>query len=168
MKALENFDWFFSWTLKFYYFLRIIIKAHENALNLKSGLSKLWISKIGWFSWNPMEKTWISHLNWEKKKRELWKCDCGRKAIEKTLNLKSEIEKNCNFKSSIFFVKSYESNKKITWISHLNWEKSGLWKSTSFCLRKLNLKSELGKEGISKVKYFLTKTYKSARKSIES
>ena len=80
-----------------------------------------------------------------------------------------------NFESLIFFHENSWKRMKNTWISHLNWEKSELWKFDIFSWKfmkahekYLNLTSELGKVWTFKNWYFFVKIHESAWKILES
>ena len=91
------------------------------------------------------------------------------------LNLTSEPRKKVNFESSIFFHENSCKWTKMHWISHLNQEKSEIWKFNIFSWKfmqvhanALNLTSEPKKKWTLKVQYFFMKIHASALKCIES
>jgi ribosomal protein S6 len=121
------------------------MQVHDNALNLTSELRKKRTLNVQYFFMKIHASAWQcieSHI-WTKKK--------------------------VDFESSILFHENSCKCMTMHWISHLNYEKSELWKFNIFSWKfmqghdnALNLTSELRKKWILKGQYFFMKIHASA------
>ena len=135
-------------------------------MNLTSEPRKKWTMKVQYFFMKIHASAWqcIEYHFWTKKKVNFESSIFFMKIHASALKcIESHIwtKKKVNFESSIFFHENSCKCNKMHWISHLNQDKSELWKFNIFSWKfmqvhnnALNLTSEPRKKWTLKVQYF--------------